>query len=220
MIVIILFVNMMIIMQIVNLNFWGWKMGSSQKQKADNHDRLLAIAAKEFRTKGLGGLSVAELMSAAGLTHGGFYSHFASREALVTEALDRAFDDARHDLFQEFNPRQDNALEAFIGTYLSPMHRDDPGRGCVLATLSTDVQHSDEETRALYTRRFKTYVDEVAALIGGDGKEDAHAEAMAILSMLAGAVVISRALNNDSLSRKVLRNARILLTEWRGRKKT
>lgn len=194
-------------------------MGSSQKQKAENHDRLLAIAAKEFRTKGLDGLSVAELMSAAGLTHGGFYSHFASREALVTEALDRAFDDARHDLFQEFNPKRGNALEAFIATYLSPMHRDDPGRGCVLASLSTDIQHSDEDTRALFTHRFRTYVDEVAALISGDGEEDAHAEAMAILSMLAGAVVISRALNNDSLSRKVLKNARRLLTEWRARKK-
>jgi len=194
-------------------------MGSSQQQKADNHERLLAIAAKEFRTKGLDGLSVAELMSAAGLTHGGFYTHFASREALVTEALDKAFDDARRDLFQEFNPKQDNPLEAFIGTYLSPMHRDDPGRGCVLATLSTDVQHSNDETRALYTQRFKTYVDEIAALIGGDDKEDTHAEAMAILSMLAGAVVISRALNNDSLSRKVLKNARNLLTAWRGRKK-
>jgi TetR/AcrR family transcriptional repressor of nem operon len=195
-------------------------MGSSRKQKAENHDRLLDIAAKQFRSKGLDGLSVAELMSAAGLTHGGFYSHFASREALVTEALDRAFDDARHDLFQEFDPKQDNAIEAFIGTYLSPMHRDDPGRGCVLATLSTDVQHSDEETRALYTRRFKTYVDEVAALIGGDDRQDSQAEAMAILSTLAGAVVISRALNNDSLSRKVLKNARTRLTEWRARKKS
>ena len=121
-------------------------------------------------------------------------------------------------MLQEFNPRQDNALEAYIGTYLSLMHRDDPGRGCVLATLSTDVQRSDEETRALYTRRFKTYVDGVATLIGDDGKEDAHAEAMAILSMLVGAVVISRALNNDSLSRKVLKSARNLLAKWRGRK--
>jgi len=194
-------------------------MGSSQKQKADNHERLLAIAAKEFRARGLDGLSVAQLMSAAGLTHGGFYTHFASREALVSEALDRAFDDARHDLFREFNPKRDNALETFIGTYLSPMHRDDPGRGCVLAALSTDIQRSDEDARAVYTSRFETYVGEVAALIGDDRNEDTDAEAMAVLSMLVGAVVISRALNNDSLSRRVLKSARHFLAGWRTRRK-
>jgi TetR/AcrR family transcriptional regulator, transcriptional repressor for nem operon len=195
-------------------------MGSSQKQKADNHDRLLAIAAKEFRSKGLDGLSVAQLMSAAGLTHGGFYTHFASREALVAEALDRAFDDARRDLFREFNPKRGNALETFIATYLSPMHRNDPGRGCVLATLSTDVKQSDEETRTVYTNRFKTYVGEIAELIGDDDKEDASAQAMAILSILAGAVIISRALSNDSLSRKVLRSAHNLLSQWRAAKRS
>lgn len=177
-------------------------MGASQQQKEENYQRLLSIAAKAFRRKGLDGVSVPELMKAAGLTHGGFYRHFASRDELVAEALDRAFDDARVDLIEELKPDASGSLlPGFIETYLSPHHRDNPGRGCVLAALSSDVQHGSKGARNVYTQRFRRYIREITELMHADGDEE---KAMALLSLLAGSVIISRALSDESLAKSVL----------------
>jgi TetR/AcrR family transcriptional repressor of nem operon len=182
--------------------FEGKCMGSSQEQKEKTYQRLLAIAAKVFRRKGLDGLSVPQLMKAAGLTHGGFYRHFASRDDLVTGALDRAFDDARVDLFEELKPdSKGSLLPGFVDAYLSTLHRDNPGRGCVLASLSADIQHSNKEARGVYTKRFKRYVEEIKELMHDEAGSE---RAMALLSLLAGSVIISRALSDDTLSKSVL----------------
>ena len=181
-------------------------MGSSQKQKADNHRRLLQIAAKAFRENGLQSLSVAKLMETAGLTHGGFYSHFPTRDDLVREALDEAFNQARVDLFGEIKPRRGgDLLGDFIKAYLSEYHRDSPEQGCVVAALSADVARSDAETRDVYTRRFQTYVEEIKQLMSGE--DDGEAKAMALLSLLAGSVLIARTVSDEGLSKKVLRAA-------------
>lgn len=192
-------------------------MGASQQQKAQNYQRLIAIAAKAFRRKGLDGLSVPELMKAAGLTHGGFYRHFASRDELVAEALDRAFDDARVDLFEELKPdAAGSLLPRFIETYLSQHHRDNPGRGCVLASLSSDVQRSSKGARNVYTRRFKRYIREINELMRGDGDEE---KAMALLSLMAGSVIISRALSDEALAKSVLDASLKLASEAAGASK-
>ena len=193
-------------------------MGASQQQKEENHQRLLSIAAKAFRRKGLDGLSVPELMKAAGLTHGGFYRHFASRDELVAEALDRAFDDARVDLFEELKPdAAGSLLPGFVEMYLSPHHRDNPGRGCVLASLSSDVQRSSKGARNVYTQRFKRYIREIKELMHDDGGDE---KAMALLSLLAGSVIVSRALSDDALAKSVLDASLKLAKEAAGTSKS
>ena len=184
-------------------------MGHSQQHKAKNHDRIVAIAASQFRAHGLDGLSVAKLMAAAGLTHGGFYSHFATRDVLVEEAIDRAFEDAEHRLFSQLAGKRSDPLDVFLDVYLTPRHRDHPSDGCVLPALSTDIQRSASSARAVYTKRLKEYFRRLAALC------DRPQDAMAILSTAVGAMLLARTVGDQALSKEILDNARAFLDERR-----
>jgi TetR/AcrR family transcriptional repressor of nem operon len=179
-------------------------MGSSQKQKAEHHEQLLKIAARTFREGGTQALSIAKLMEAVGLTHGGFYSHFPSRDAFVGEALDEAFNQARQDLFGAISKRREgDFLVGFIKLYLSEHHRDHPELGCVVATLSGDIQRSDEAAREIYTRRIKTYMQEIRQLMD-PSERDSDAKSISLLCLLAGAIIIARTVTDESFSKKVL----------------
>ena len=108
-------------------------MARSQEDKAASHERIVKIAARRMREEGTGAPGVADIMRAAGLTHGGFYKHFDSREDLVAEAVERAFaDNARGSARYE-------TLADYADWYLSPAHRDRPGTGCGIAAFSADV---------------------------------------------------------------------------------
>ncbi|MFZ5733358.1 MAG: TetR/AcrR family transcriptional regulator [Pseudomonadota bacterium] len=182
-------------------------MGSSQKQKAEHHQLLLEIAARTVREGGLQSLGIAKLMEAAGLTHGGFYSHFQSRDELIGETLNQAFDQARVDLFGAINRRREgDFLSDFIKVYLNEHHRDHPELGCVVATLSSDVQRSDEATRDLYTERFRTYIGEIQELMS-DGVKERETRAISLLCLMAGAIIVARTVTDDALSKKVLKAA-------------
>src|ERR1700686_2822741 len=121
-------------------------MGHSQADKAASHDAILEVAAKRFRELGIDGIGVADVMREAGLTVGGFYKHFESREELVGEALAAAFKDL--DVWEE----NANDLAASIRGYLSNQHRDDPGNGCAMGALLGDVGRSSEAIRDIYTK--------------------------------------------------------------------
>ena len=113
-------------------------MGHSQSDKAESRKRILDIASRRFRETGLEGLSIADLMQEAGLTHGGFYKHFESREDLVASALDQAM--------TETLKRPASTLSTFIDRYLSVEHRDAPGGGCAISALAADVGRSDDRS--------------------------------------------------------------------------
>src|SRR3954469_796148 len=119
-------------------------MGHSRKDKEKNHAQIVEIAAQKMRESGTEGPGVAEIMRAAGLTHGGFYKHFDSREDLVAEAVERAFAD---------NTRRSARFETlaeYADWYLSPAHRDGPGTGCGIAAFSADAARDTERVREAY----------------------------------------------------------------------
>jgi len=112
-------------------------MGHSQTEKTRNHDRIVEIAARRIREQGTDGPGVAEIMREAGLTHGGFYKHFGSRDELVAEAARRSYDEAERAVGDLLVGTED-PLRAFVGWYLSEAHRDDPGTGCPVVALGGD----------------------------------------------------------------------------------
>lgn len=184
-------------------------MARSKAQKAESHERIVRIAAAKFRELGLDGIGVADLMAAAGLTHGGFYSHFESRDHLVAEALDQAF--AENDKVQEAVPHSGRAaLAAYIDQYLTETHRDSPGKGCAVAALAGDIVRAGAAARDVFTDRLRRYRDWIAERIGGD-EDAANEKAAVLLSTLVGALVLSRAVTDRELSDSLLQAARTSL---------
>lgn len=174
-------------------------MGTSQAEKAQSREKILAIAAECFREKGLAGVSVADVMQAAGLTHGGFYKHFESRDALVAEALARALAPAKDGGYATY--------QAFVREYLSPTHREMRGRGCPMAALAGEVVRTEGHTRSVFTDGVRRAAAQVARLLGGTDK-DTEARATAAFSTALGALVLSRAVDDRELSDFILASAR------------
>jgi TetR/AcrR family transcriptional regulator, transcriptional repressor for nem operon len=173
----------------------------SREEKARTHQRILEIASERIREQGLDGPAVAEIMQAAGLTHGGFYKHFGSRDDLIAEATETAL--ARSDRhLHELTDEADDPLAAFVDWYLSAEHRDDPGAGCAVAALGDDVGRGDERLRSPYRRQVGRYLENMERFLGGG--EDARRRAILILSALVGAIVLSRAVDDQALSDEIL----------------
>jgi TetR/AcrR family transcriptional regulator, transcriptional repressor for nem operon len=190
-------------------------MVHSKAEKADNHDRIVRAAAARFRERGVDGIGVADLMSEAGLTHGGFYRHFASRDDLVAEAVEQALHEGAQAVAAVANARE-CPLAAVVDAYLSPAHRDSLATSCAVATLAADVARADDRARAAYARQVGMYLDLLGKLIDGDAPAQ-RAKAIAALSALVGAVVMARAVNDERLSREILASTAAELKGWLGR---
>lgn len=188
-------------------------MRQSQAEKALTHERIVATAAAQIREQGIEGPGVAEIMQAAGLTHGGFYKHFASRDELVLEAADRAFGDASRAIQRRMSGEPDE-LTRFVDWYLSPAHRDDPGSACPVAGLVGDVPRAQASLRAGYRTLVQEYIDALVPQFGSG--EAARRRANAAVSMLVGALTLARAVDDESLSKEILENARDFIQRLRG----
>jgi len=173
-------------------------MGHSQASKQNTHERIVNLAAERFCELGLDGLSIANLMKEAGLTHGGFYKHFESRDQLVAEALDAAFKRSE-------NPEKlsRDSFQAMVGDYLSPEHRDGVGTGCAVGALVSDIGRVEGEARELYTRKLSGNFKGIAKLLGGSEGEK-RKEAIVAFSAMVGALGLARATGDDALSREIL----------------
>jgi TetR/AcrR family transcriptional regulator, transcriptional repressor for nem operon len=180
---------------------YTFRMGHSQKDKEKNHAQIVEIAAQKMRESGTEGPGVAEIMQAAGLTHGGFYKHFDSRDDLVAEAVEAAVAQGREGI-GEVIEGADDPLAAFVDWYLSPAHRDEPGTGCAVVALGADAARADERVRATYTGQVERYVAQMEDLLGGG--EDARRRAIAAVSAMVGAMLISRAVDDEALSEEIL----------------
>jgi TetR/AcrR family transcriptional repressor of nem operon len=183
-------------------------MRQSREEKAKTHDRIVEVASARIREAGIERPGVAEIMQAAGLTHGGFYKHFGSREDLVAEAADRAFAEADRAAHEVTEGAQD-PLAAFVDWYVSTEHRDNPATGCPVAALGADVPRGDERVRAAYRRQVERYLANLERLIGGG--EDARRAATVALSTLVGSIVLARAVDDEALSDEILRDVRAAL---------
>lgn len=180
-------------------------MRYSSDHKAETRERVLKEAANEIRAKGPDNVAVSGIMARAGLTHGGFYAHFPSKDALVKEAIGTMFADARarsDKIDADGDPRA--VLRAYIDFYLSPAHRDRRDRGCPLPTLSGDFARSQPETRERFGAGVVGIATRLAAPLAKLGYADADAEAHALLAQLVGGVALSRAVGDSALSDALL----------------
>ena len=181
----------------------------TQAQAQENRRNVVRTAARLFRERGIDGVSVADVMAAAGLTHGGFYKQFASKEALVTEAVAQAFAEQAERLsdYRALGD-QEAARAAFVTNYLSPEHRDDPGPGCPTAGFGGDLAREDPESPAKLP--YATGVDLYSRWLGTESQPD-----LAAVCTLVGAVVLARATAGTDLSDHILEAAREALLPTR-----
>src|SRR6202171_6468014 len=128
-------------------------MGHSRADKTKTHKRIVKIASRRLREKGLAGAGIADLMKAAGLTVGGFYKHFDSRDALVAEAVSSAFGGWQRRVDAAASGGPPVSYAKLIDDYLNEAHRDDPGAGCAFSALAGEIARSNKRTRALATEQ-------------------------------------------------------------------
>jgi len=180
------------------------------EHKERTHQRILAEAAKAIRTKGPDRVGVAEVMATLGLTHGGFYAHFSSKDDLIARAITFMFEQSRH-RFEKVtaNLAPAAALRAYVDFYLSKAHRDETGRGCVLAALSGDLPRLPADARARFTEGAQRLPAAVAALLRELGNPDADAIATSGVAELVGALAL--AIGDPERSDAILRNSNALV---------
>ena len=191
-------------------------MGHSKTEKDRTHKRIVVIASKRFRESGLAGIGIADLMKEAGLTVGGFYKHFNSRDDLVAEAVGSAFGTWKRQLDAAATDGPPLSSGKLIDDYLNEVHRDNPGSGCAFSALAPEIARTGKRTRSLATEQIRNDIDLLAGLLGGsDGKGKAAARSKAILvfSALVGAMVLARAVTDDPLSREILKRVAAALKQ-------
>jgi TetR/AcrR family transcriptional repressor of nem operon len=162
-------------------------------------------ASIRLREKGAHGIGVADLMKEAGLTHGGFYAHFDSREALVIEAFNYAMDRAteRWRKMAEQTP-PDKRLATIIDSYLTPIHRDDPGHGCAVPTLGAEIARESLKTRKAFAAKLEQMIDMLADQVPDVPRKAARKQAMATLATMMGTLVLSRIAGSGEFSDEIL----------------
>jgi TetR/AcrR family transcriptional regulator, transcriptional repressor for nem operon len=176
-------------------------------KKAETHERIVEKAARAIRREGYDGVSVADIMKEAGLTHGGFYAHFDSRDDLVVEALERAASESLANLTAEVDGAPEGkGLATLAARYLSDAHVKEPEAGCTLAALGSETRRQPIGVRALAARHVKTFSSLIERLLptrkGSSSQDEARRdEARVILSALVGSIVIARAVDNAELSK-------------------
>ena len=187
-------------------------MGHSRANKRQHHDQIVGLAASRFREDGVDKVGVADVMHDAGLTHGGFYRHFESRDELVAEAVERALHDGGLAMAAVAESPHD-PLAAVIDAYLSTSHRDNLGTSCAVTTLARDVARSNPRARAAYTNQVRVYIDMLVRLLPPGSSGPRRASAITALSTLVGAVSMARAVDDEALSREILASAASELKE-------
>jgi TetR/AcrR family transcriptional repressor of nem operon len=183
----------------------GLPMRYSREHKLETHARIVKRAAVRLREKGAHGVGVADLMKDAGLTHGGFYAHFDSREALVIEAFAYAMDRSteRWRKLGEQTP-PDKRFAAIVNAYLTPLHRDDPGHGCAVPTLGAEIARESPKTRKAFAAKLEQLIGMLAEQIPDLPPKAARKQAMAAMGTMMGTLVLSRIAGNGDFSDEIL----------------
>lgn len=173
---------------------------AAQSRKDQTHDRIVKVAARAIRRSGYAGTGVADIMKEAGLTHGGFYAHFASRDALLAEAADCAGAEAVSLSSAIAAAAPGQSLQALMHAYLSPQHLQDAENGCPIAALGSEMPRQAPEVRQVATRHIKEMIDLVARQLPDWGTPGAHEQALFIVSSMIGTMVMARAVDDPRLS--------------------
>jgi len=174
---------------------------TAPSRKEATHERIVDAAARAIRRSGYGGTGVADIMKDAGLTHGGFYAHFGSREAMLAEAADRAGAEGVDALARiaAAAPRQ-QALQALLRAYLSQAHVEGVETGCPVVALGSEMPRQAPEVRRAATRHIKEMIDLVARQSPDWGQPGAHEHALVTVVTMVGALLLARAVDEPKLS--------------------
>src|SRR4051794_33015457 len=186
-------------------------MGHSKAEKAETHKRIVKIASKRFREHGLAGVGISELMKEAGLTVGGFYKHFGSRDDLVAEAVSSAFGGWKRRVEAAASGGPAVSHAKLVDEYLNEAHRDNPGPGCAFSALAGEIARTDKRTRALASEQLENDLQLIAGLFAGKNKPAARSKAILPISWLAGAMSLARAVSDRELSREILNTVGAIL---------
>ncbi len=182
-------------------------MRKSKLEAAQTRRRIVSAAAAEFRRNGIVATGLADLMKAAGLTHGGFYKHFESKDQVVAEACAESIAAVTEKVANAASGKG-NGLEFVVAAYLSTEHRDGPAEGCPIAALGSELARSDMASRAAATAGVLKLVGIVAAQYRRIPADEARRRALVAVSTMVGALTISRVVNDTELSAEILRAAR------------
>jgi TetR/AcrR family transcriptional repressor of nem operon len=179
-------------------------MRVSREKAAEHRDRIIDAAGALFRAKGFDGIGVADIMKAADLTHGGFYGHFSSKDDLVAQSSKRTMARAAENWSKVTNDDADEPLAALLKHYLSPRHRDDPGKGCAFAALGNDAARSGKAVRNAFAEGLEPLLAILTEAIPGRSKTVRRRKALMAMAALVGALTLSRAVEGNALSNEML----------------
>lgn len=188
-------------------------MGHTQQEKAASRERIVDVTARRIREQGIERPAIAEIMREAGLTHGGFYKHFGSREELIGEAVGRAMDETAGTLAAAVD-ETDDPLAAIARAYLSTAHRDAPGTGCSLPALGAEMAHAGEAARGRFADQVDRYLEALQTHDGDEGDEGRRRAAVT-LSAMVGGIVLARALGPTPTSDDLLATVQDAVTGHR-----
>ena len=179
-------------------------MRVSREKFAETRERILDTAARLFREKGFDGIGLGDIMKAAGLTHGGFYGHFGSKEDLEAQALSLALARSVTDWSQLIDSAAARPLSALAGQYLCPDHRENVGEGCALAALGVDTAREGEPVRRALTAGLEPLLALLSNVMPGRSRAQRHRQAIVTIAEMVGAIILARAVNDPALSGEIL----------------
>jgi TetR/AcrR family transcriptional repressor of nem operon len=178
-------------------------MRVSKQESAKNRQEILQVAEKLFRERGFDGVGVADLMKAAGFTHGGFYNHFSGKDELEREAVKGVFERSNADFKRQIEA---GGWKEYARDYLTPKHRDDPASGCPLSALAPDAARKGPELQECFAKGIEEVVSALSEHLESEGEKKPREKAMQLLSELIGAMILSRAVASAApkLSKELL----------------
>jgi len=183
-------------------------MRVSKEKATRNREEILISAARLFREHGIGATGIDAIADAAGLTHGGLYSQFGSKQAIVAEAIRFALGRSKRGWQRAAHGKPGNkALSDIVTTYLSRAHRDSPGQGCLVAALSSDIARESPAVRQGFTTELKEALEFLAGLMPESTASHRHESAIATYACMVGAVILARAVSDEALSSRILKTA-------------
>lgn len=192
-------------------------VGKGGSKKEETRERILRAAARAIRKHGYEGVGVADVMKDAGLTHGGFYAHFESRDALLAAAADQAGAESIETLSRTVAAaKPGHELMALVDSYLSDRHMAAPEQGCAIAAAGSEVPRQQPEVRRVASRRIKDLVGFIERQFPEWGRSAVHDKAMGIAATLVGALVLARAVDDAQLSSRIRKAARELIRATAG----
>ncbi len=182
-------------------------MGKRNEEKQESRQRIVTEASKLIRKKGIAGLKVADVMAAAGLTHGAFYAHFADKNALIEAAFHEAFDHRETWIGSARKQAAEDRLAHLLNTYLTPKHRDNPDQGCAFAALAREFAQAGGDLPRTFEKELGISVERLVELLEDETTDNARQTVLGLLSLCVGGMVLSRAVENRKLSNELLKAA-------------